>query len=553
MATRRELLTRAAALGGVGLAYAAARELGVIEGADAWAGTPDLQPGSGHGARVVILGAGVAGLAAALELGRAGYACTVLEARRRVGGRVWTVRRGDEVAHTEGPRQVCAFDEGLYLNAGAARIPSHHQAILGYAREFRVPMETLVNYSGAGLIQADRLNGGQPFRMRQAIFDARGHFADVLATAIRGGGLDAALSKADAGRMVAMAAIWGQLVPTGAGPADPYKRGLTPKVGQGELTYAGTTSAGWATPPGAGDQVGVAEPPLPAKVALDPFVIAMSNIHEIIDFQATMLQPVGGMDRLPEAMKAALKPGVVKTGAEVVKIGRKTRPGGRAGVEVAYKDLASGQTRVVEGDYCLCTLPLAVLAGVANDFSPDRRAAIRKATYDNATKIAFQGPRFWETNDGIYGGMSLTDRYTLMTWYPSSGFGTPQGILVAGYGVLSEAERFAVLSRDQQIAYAKGTIDRLHPGQFDKLGRPITIDWKKVPYSLGLSCALDAQNPAAYRVLGEPDGPFHFAGEHLSRVGAWMQGAVVSAHRAVVQLDARHRAGVGVTAVRVQA
>ncbi|MCB1127755.1 MAG: FAD-dependent oxidoreductase, partial [Verrucomicrobiae bacterium] len=44
--------------------------------------------------RVAIVGAGVAGLAAAYELGRNGASTTVFEAGSRLGGRISTVERG---------------------------------------------------------------------------------------------------------------------------------------------------------------------------------------------------------------------------------------------------------------------------------------------------------------------------------------------------------------------------------------------------------------------------------------------------------------------------
>src|SRR5438046_10749654 len=41
---------------------------------------------------VIILGAGAAGLSAAIELTRAGLAVSVIEARNRLGGRIFTLR-----------------------------------------------------------------------------------------------------------------------------------------------------------------------------------------------------------------------------------------------------------------------------------------------------------------------------------------------------------------------------------------------------------------------------------------------------------------------------
>ena len=95
MTTRRDILTRFTAVAGFAGGYAALHALG-LTGSEAWAGAPALPPGSGKGVKVAILGAGPAGLAAAYELGKAGYHCTILEARDRVGGRNWTVRKGGQ-------------------------------------------------------------------------------------------------------------------------------------------------------------------------------------------------------------------------------------------------------------------------------------------------------------------------------------------------------------------------------------------------------------------------------------------------------------------------
>jgi monoamine oxidase len=66
-------------------------------------------------------------------------------------GRNWTIRRGATLDMTDGSRQVCEFDEGLYWNAGAARLPSHHQAMLGYCNELGVALEVEVNTNRGAL------------------------------------------------------------------------------------------------------------------------------------------------------------------------------------------------------------------------------------------------------------------------------------------------------------------------------------------------------------------------------------------------------------------
>src|SRR5262245_57587919 len=70
--------------------------------------------------RVVIIGAGLAGLAAGYELTQAGHEVTILEARTRPGGRVYTLRQ--------------PFSDGLYAEAGALFIPNHHTYTMKYVR-----------------------------------------------------------------------------------------------------------------------------------------------------------------------------------------------------------------------------------------------------------------------------------------------------------------------------------------------------------------------------------------------------------------------------------
>jgi monoamine oxidase len=68
------------------------------------------------------------------------------------------------------------------------------------------------------------------------------------------------------------------------------------------------------------------------------------------------------------------------------------------------------------------------------------------------------------------------------------------------------------------------------------------IAWSKIPYSYGIAARWQSDDDPRYALLNTPDGPFHFAGEHLSHVGAWQEGAILSARRAIAQIDQRRRA-----------
>ena len=142
--TRRGFLERFGLVGGSTLVMSAMRSWDLMA---AQAGPRPVLSGRPSGTKVIVLGAGVSGLTVCYELAKLGYNVHILEARDRVGGVNWTLRRG--ATHTEigpgGETQVCNFDEGLYHNGGPWRLPSFHTGVLGYCKELGVPVEVFIN------------------------------------------------------------------------------------------------------------------------------------------------------------------------------------------------------------------------------------------------------------------------------------------------------------------------------------------------------------------------------------------------------------------------
>jgi monoamine oxidase len=510
--SRRSFLHRVGATGGYGAAYAAMISMGLLP-TPAGAQTPALGAAAGRGKKVVVLGAGIAGLTAAYELERSGFQVTVLEARERVGGRNWTLRNGSKIEMVGEADQTVSFSDGVYMNAGPARIPSHHEALLGYCTKLGVPLEVEINSSRSAYVWDADSNGGKPIQMRQGVNDTRGHISELLAKALNRGALDQDLTADEKRRLLPFLRFYGDLDP--------------------EMRFKGTERSGFVTVPGAADRFAVDRPPLPLKELLANDQLGATLFDDMLYMQATMFQPVGGMDRIPEAFHRAIRSPVVLN-AEVLQI--RDLP---AGVAVAYRDRASGARQVVQADYAVITIPLNVLAKIEANFAKPVKQAIASVPYDFSNKIGFEAPRFWEKQQ-IYGGISFVGGDTSLVWYPSNDLHTARGMLLACYGSGPRAKGFAAQPLEAQVAAARAVVGRLHPGHGSELEKPAVVNWSKIPFNLGPWPAFSGQHgqeghieDPAYKLLNQPHGRVYFSGAHLSQMPGWQEGAVLSAWRSV--------------------
>jgi monoamine oxidase len=472
----------------------------------------------GTGKRVVILGAGIAGMIAAYELRKAGFACTVLEARERPGGRNWTIRNGSTVTFTDGTMQRCDWNQGLYMNAGPARIPSIHRTMLGYCEELGVPLEVEINTSRSALMQSDELNGGRAVEQRQVVYDTRGHLAELFSKAIHQGKLDELLTQEDGERLVAFLKTYGDL--------------------SDELTYTGTERAGYAVARSGGTDSAQFRKPLGLDDLLTANFVKGEFYEDRLDWQATMFQPVGGMDRIAYAFADRLG-GLVRYRCLVKEIRRTER-----GVRVVYAAADAAVTQI-EADFCICTLPVPILRGIPNDFSNATRQAIEEWSMVKQYKIGWQAPRFWERENHIYGGISFSNQTVDLLWYPSDRLFSSHGVLIAGYnyetddaGAPTDFGRLGSMAA--KLAASRTSVEKLHPGHSKDLTKPIYVSWAAIPHSLGsyANTHLDSAQPA-YRQMHQSEGNIFFAGDYLSQIVGWQEGAALSARRVVGEIARR--------------
>lgn len=478
--------------------------------------------GDPRGASVLILGAGLAGLVAALELKRAGYRVQVLEYNARAGGRCWTVRGGDRITELGGETQDCRFDEGHYINPGPWRIPYHHHAVLDYCKRLGVTLEPFVQVNHNALVHGRNAFGGRPQRYRAVMADYHGGVAELLAKSISQNRLDGLVTREDQEILLQSLRSWGAL--------------------NRDLTYSKPLETsdrrGFERDPGGGLTARpVFSEPVALKDVLSSRLWSYLATGALYEFQTTMFQPVGGMDMIARAFAREVGD-LIRYNAKVTAI-RQDASGVTATVANAQ---GGGQPEQLRADWCLCTIPLSVLAQMELNVSAKMQAAIEAVPYSASVKVGLQFKRrFWEQDEHIYGGISYTDLPIRMISYPSTGYGAAgKGVLLGAYAFGPYAYEFTALPAAERVRRAVEWGATLHPQYREEFESGVAVGWHRVPGNLGChGMWTDARREEHYDALCALDGRILLAGEHASYIPAWQEGAILSSLDAIGRLHRR--------------
>jgi len=517
---RRDLLRLIGSVAGSTAMFQAMNVLG-LNAESTYQGPVSLQ-GNPKGASVLILGAGLAGMVAALELRKAGYRVQVLEYQNRAGGRCWTIRGGDTYTELGGETQSCQFDKDLYLNPGPWRIPAHHHGVMDYCRRLGVALEPFMQVNHNAYYHAAHAFSGKPQRYRHVRTDLQGGLTELLAKATSQGKLDDALTAGDKDLLLQALRSWGALDAN-------YKYVKGP---------AASDRRGYEKDPGGGlDAVPVDSEPLPFRTLLESRVWQRLAEGDSYYHHNAMFQPVGGMDMIAKGFEREVG-SLIRYNAKVTEIAQDEK-----GVTVSYVDASTGATpRTATADWCVCTMPLTVLGQIPVRVSQPMVKAIAAVPYSPAFKVGLQFKRrFWEQDETIYGGITYTDLPISQIGYPSSRYGDAgKGVLLGGYTFGVHAYEFAALTPKERIAKAVEYGAQIHPQYKAEFETGVSVAWHRVPWNLGCSGAwTDALREEHYTNLCALDGRIVLAGEHVSYIPAWQEGAILSSLDAITRLHRR--------------
>ena len=447
----------------------------------------------GAGKRVVVLGAGLAGLGAAYNLLRHGYEVIVLEAQERPGGRVQTARDG--------------LRRGGHAELGAVRIFETHEYTLRYVNEFGLELVPYDSGTRAFYMQGKRFlapPAGQPWPLAGFHPDEQpdpfARFPEYFLSGF---------------------AKLGDVF-------DPGWPGSVPSA----LELDRTTLADYMRAQGASEawldwfyahegRVGRAN----AAALFAMVAVADGNIVRSIR---------GGNDRLPYAFVAALG-SRVKHGSEVVRIAQ-----ARDGVTVGYQDRTG--LHEIAADRCVCALPFAPLrrVNIATPFSDRKMAAIRELQYMAAARCYFQTrTRFWQHDPlGALGGLNLvgTDTTAGRVWNTSSQ--QPDGTLGMVHAYMFDTAALEFSSHGhRRVAAMRKLFHRLLPGIQDQIVGVAHKAWQEDPWAGGgWGWTQPSELEWMFPAMRQPEGRVHFAGEHTSLWITWMNGALESAERVVHEI-----------------
>ena len=398
--TRRRFLEQLGAVGGSSLVFSAMTSWDLMAGS---AGQRPELSGRPAKSKVLVLGGGLSGMVVGYELGKLGYDYQVLEARDRVGGLQWSVRRGTEHTEVGGEKQVCAFDEGQYINVGPWRIPYSHTAVLNYCRELNVPVQVFLNESDENYFYFEGGAGGalasRKIRLREIKADVTGRINELFVKALDQKKLDLPLTD------------------------DDQKRITQYLIGQGYLDSNTRTYRAF-------ENRGEGDPYKLADLLRGPFAQRLRSVPAIEGTTAApMFQPIGGMDQISKGFQRAMDPKRITFNAEVQSVLQTD-----TGVKVAYLDTRTKKRVEVNADYVVCCLPLNLLAKLEINVSPELMQAMKEVNYSNSAKMGLQMKRrFWELDDHIFGGHLYSNLPIGEFSYPSYDYFTKKGVLLGLY------------------------------------------------------------------------------------------------------------------------
>ncbi|HKY54165.1 MAG TPA: FAD-dependent oxidoreductase [Anaerolineales bacterium] len=438
---------------------------------------------------VTVIGAGLAGLAAAYDLYRAGWNVTVLEARDRVGGRVYSVR---------------SFSNGLVAEAGGEFIEDRHVRMLAYAKQFN--------------LQLGRVGSWQRQDGDWGSFD--GKSGQLIDETIWETNLRAEIEK-----------MWDAVSELGKYIPDPRQPQLSREAQRLDAQSALDCISALDVHPLAKSYF---IQHIRSEYTVEPECFSLLDLARNSKMYYSSAEShlnwrvIGGNDLIPRALADALPDVRMNAVVESIHILPEE-------VAVTYKQVDSYQT--IHSAFAVLAIPLttARLIDFHSSLPTAHQRMVHEVSYGAVTKVMIQyRKRFWEQTG--WNGRLITDSPIVITWLATSHIESEDGVITAYTGG-DPGARLAALSNEERIHVAVHEIEKVFPGSSDLIEHTATVAWPNEPFTRGSYMALaPGEVTAHWGTLFQPAGRLFFAGEHATAFQGYMEGAVESGQRAAASI-----------------
>ena len=442
--------------------------------------------GSSDDQRIIVIGAGLAGLSCAYELQQSGYNVLLLEARSRPGGRVRTYRD--------------PFADGLYAEMGAEYVDSSDEHVRKYAKEFALPILPAKQYDGIYV-------RGQHISM-----------ADM-----KSGKVDLPYNGIEQGKLFAQEAAylqdWIKMVQElgesskevqaldKMSVTEILRKGGAPQDIIDLYTYTNATES----------------TSVPTKMSALNMVLANSKTSAFSE-NTEEGRILGGNDQLPKTFAKKL--------GNNIHYNRAVQKIEYAKDQVTVHFLENEKRQSISGSKCVLAMPLSVLRRLKIDplFSESKMHCIRNQTYGHVMKIAMQyNRRFWD-EPGSIGQRVFTDTPLRRVYHFSIDQPGPRGILLS-FTSGDDAAKLGRMSEKRRMETAQKTSTEIWGKAPQYWEGGVTKYWNEDPWTRASYSVAGVGQKDFREILSKSEEMFHFAGEHTSIHRASMNGAIESGLR----------------------
>ncbi len=456
---------------------------------------PDEIRRAGAAKKVIVIGAGLAGMSAAYELTQAGHDVTVLEARTRSGGRVWTLRDN--------------YPAGMYAEAGATNVFDNHEWTNKYIKLLGVAIDPMPATSGA------------------SIYHIRGKRVMIKP----GSPVDWPLELPADEKGLSRGALWAKyVVPAlkefGNVESADWPHPLLKRLDK--ISFAEFLRQQGASP-GAQEilKLGLADQLGDGAEAVSALNLLCEAAPRAVVKQAFFIR--GGSDTFPKAFAAKLGDRI-HYGLPVARIEHDSR-----GVRVICQQAGSHQA--FSADYLICAIPFAVLRRVeiSPGFSPAKQQAIAQLGNTSVVRVFLQTrKRFW-LDEGLTG--AATTDLPIVTAYDKAHYLPGTRGMLEVYAAGEKARKLAAMPANERLSFTVKQMEQVLPKLREHYEGGASICWDDEEWTRGAYAWFKpGQMESFLPHFAKPEGRVHFAGDHLSPWPGWMNGALQSGNRAAREI-----------------